>query len=334
MKKRYILICLLGALFMLIVCVVQFIVRPNMTLLITLYMPLVIIPIGFAAFVPNWKKAVRLKEEHGWQVSNVILAETNPSYTRGSLSALPRTWYVLSFVITVAFFALAIMRYPALPDMIAGHLDANMQPTMWVEKTWWSVLMMPVLNAATLAILVMTAVFIEKVKLQIDPTKQRLSFAQHRVYRRRLGHALGFLTLIIILFMSVLGLPIIFPESPVWGAHIFWSSMFLFFIPVVVLITVQIKTGQGGCKVKIDVDEDSANNQTSSGQSAANKVNDDKYWLLGMFYHNPDDPACIIENRFGTNIGFNYARLPVKISVTIVLLGLIAMYVWLTMLLF
>jgi uncharacterized membrane protein len=120
--------------------------------------------------------------------------------------------------------------------------------------------------------------------------------------------------------------------------------MVLFSIPVVLLIVVQVKTGQGGCKVKIDVDEDSANNEGSSSAEPgvpgdsdfveANKANDDKYWILGMFYFNSDDSACIIENRFGTNLGFNYARLPVKICVAVVLLGLIAMYVWMTMLLF
>jgi hypothetical protein len=44
-------------------------------------------------------------------------------------------------------------------------------------------------------------------------------------------------------------------------------------------------------------------------------VSDDKYWALGLFYHNPDDPACFVGNRFGGNIGFNYSRLPVKIGV-------------------
>jgi len=319
---------------MLILCVVQFIARRDITLLTTIYLPILMIPVFFTAFIPAWKKAVRLKEEHGWQVSNILLAGTSSPQTRGSLSAVPWIWYLLSFVIVAATFVVAITRYPALPDMIAGHLNENMQPTRWVEKTWCSVLMMPLFTAATLALMVMVAVFIEKAKLQIDPAKPRLSFAQHGIYRRRMGHAMGFLTLIVILFMAIVGLPFIFPDSPVWGAQIFWGSMVLISIPIILVSVVQLKTGQGGCKVKIDIDEDNKTDQESgkSGVDDAGKASDDKFWKLGMFYCNPDDPTFIVENRFGMKLGFNYSRLPVKIGVAIVLFGLIAMYAWLMML--
>jgi len=52
-----------------------------------------------------------------------------------------------------------------------------------------------------------------------------------------------------------------------------------------------------------------------------------------MFYYNPDDPAVIIEDRFGTNIGFNYARLPVQIGTALFGVGFVVMYVWLTVVL-
>jgi uncharacterized membrane protein len=57
-------------------------------------------------------------------------------------------------------------------------------------------------------------------------------------------------------------------------------------------------------------------------------MSDDKYWALGLFYHNPDDPACFVGNRFGGNIGFNYSRLPVKIGVTLGIAVTAATYVW------
>ncbi|MDR2670516.1 MAG: hypothetical protein LBC26_02190, partial [Oscillospiraceae bacterium] len=63
-----------------------------------------------------------------------------------------------------------------------------------------------------------------------------------------------------------------------------------------------------------------------------NAMNDDRYWALGLFYHNPDDPACFVGNRFGGNIGFNYARLPVKIGVTLGIAALAAAYVWMIIL--
>ena len=194
--------------------------------------------------------------------------------------------------------------------------------------------MIPVFAAGTLALMILVAITIEKAKLQIDPAKPRLSFAQHRVYRRRMGHVLGFMTLVVILFMVVLWLPVIFPDSPVWGTHIFWASMGVLGISITVLILVQIKTGQGGCKVKIDVGGENTDNQMSPSEKSNvpgfGGANNDKYWILGMFYHNGEDPAYIVEDRFGTNIGFNYARLAVKIGAALLLLGIIVLYVWLT----
>jgi len=330
LKRRYVLTCFAGASLMLIVCVWQFVVRPDLTLMATIYLPLLIIPVDLIAFIPNWKRAVRLKEERGWQVPNTLFAETSSSHTRGNLSALPWIWYVASAVIVIASVVAVIMRYPYLPGMIPAHFDINMQPTRWVETTWWSALMMPLMNAGMLALMVMTAILIEKAKLQIDPARPRLSFAQHRVYRRRMGHALGFLTLSMILFLSALGIFIILPDLPVIGAHMFWASMILMIVPVAVLIAVQIKTGQGGGKVKIEINEDADIHAPSSGRPNAGERGDDKYWVLGMFYYNPEDPAVIVEDRFGTNLGFNYARLPVKIGAAVLLLGLIALYVWMT----
>ena len=34
----------------------------------------------------------------------------------------------------------------------------------------------------------------------------------------------------------------------------------------------------------------------------------DQHWKLGMFYFNPDDPAPLVEKRFGIGYTLNYAR--------------------------
>ena len=334
LKKRYVFTCLLGVFIVLAICVVQFIAWRDMTLLASMYLPLLIIPVNLAAFIPNWKKAVRLKEEKGWKVLNAVFAETSSSHSRGNLSLLPWIWYIASFVIVAVSVMIAVMRFPALPEKIAGHLDANLRPTSLVEKTWWNVLMMPVINVLLLAVMIPTAISIEKAKLQIDPVRPRLSFAQHRLYRRRMGHAMGFLTFGMILMIAVMGLPILFPDSPVWGRHIFWGCMIIFTIPMALLIVTQIKTGQGGCKIKLAIDEDSEDDlESPSMKSRIRGHGDDRYWIFGMFYYNPDDPAYVVENRFGTKIGFNYARILVKIGVALLFVGLVAMYVWMTMLL-
>jgi len=333
LRRRYIRTCLLGCSLLLIICVVQYFARRDLTLLATMYLPLMIVPIQMAAFIPSWRGALRLKEEKGWQVSHLLYAETGSSHTRGTLSALPWMWYILSAMVLAASFAVVIIRYPSLPDVIPGHLDANMRPDRWVDKTWLNTLMLPLINCATLALMAPVGIFIEKAKLQIDAADPRLSFAQHRVYRRRMGHAMGFMTLVITVYVAVIGLPILYPDSPVWGAGFFWGSMALVLIPTAVVVAVSVRTGQGGCRVIIDMDV--SMNETDGPPSLGRKLGtggqgDDQHWIFGMFYYNPHDPTFIVEDRFGTNLGFNYARLPVQIVAAAVIISLIALYVWMT----
>ena len=333
MKSRFIRICVISGIFMLIACVAQYIIWPEMTILATMYFPLVFIPIYFLAFVPNWKKAVDLKSERGWVVPYVKFADTKTSQTRGNLSSMPWAWYVISGMIIVAIFVIAVFRYPELPDMIAANLDENFQPRGdLVEKTWLTVLAVPLINLAMLALMVVVGICIEKVKLQIDQDNPRLSFAQHRVYRRRIGHSLGFLTLAIVVVIAISWLPIVYPDSNVFGATLFWTIMALAFIPTIFIIVIMIKTGQGGSKVKINISEEDAREHEAMPITEVLECGrgDDKYWKLGTFYYNPDDPALIIEDRFGTNIGFNYARLPAKILIGITVIALIATYAWIT----
>ncbi|MDN6461345.1 MAG: DUF5808 domain-containing protein, partial [Corynebacterium flavescens] len=40
----------------------------------------------------------------------------------------------------------------------------------------------------------------------------------------------------------------------------------------------------------------------------AESPDNDKYYKWGMFYYNPNDPAVLVDKRFGTGIAFNYAR--------------------------
>lgn len=50
---------------------------------------------------------------------------------------------------------------------------------------------------------------------------------------------------------------------------------------------IQVVNGKGGKKINRD---------------------DDRYWKLGTFYINPDDPALFVEKRFGSGWTNNFAR--------------------------
>jgi len=331
MKKNYITVCLTGAAVILALVIAQYIFVPDMTLVGILYFPLLFVAVQAAGFIPNWKKAAALKARRGWKISNSVFAETKSSHSRGNLSELPWAWYVFSAVLIFISIVIVLVKYPGLPDRIPTHFDINMQPDVWSDKSILTLLTMPFISLGTLLIMWLTGFMVVRAKLQIDPQRPVLSFAQHRLYRRRMGHSMGFLTLGIIAGITLIGFMSIWPDFSIP----FWLVMTILFVPVLPVTAMPFLLGQGGCKTKPKmITEKSVDN--TYGPSAPGDAfgrGDDKYWALGLFYHNPDDPAYLIEDRFGGNFGFNYSRLPVKIGVAIALTAFVAIYTWITVLL-
>jgi len=331
MRRRYILTCLAGSAFAFLLMAAQYLLLPEKTLVAIMYFPLLIVAVQMAAYIPNWKRAARLKEERRWKVSGSAFAETKSSHTRGNLSELPWAWYALGLLIIAVSIVYALARYPSLPEVIPTHWGINMEPDAWSEKSILTVLAMPLVNLGTLLMMWLTNLMFVRAKLQIDPQNPALSFAQHHIYRRRVGHSMGFLALGIVAGITLTGLMSINPD---FGIPM-WLLLTVLLLPMAPVLIVPVRSGQGGCKIKPkNIPEppappDALSPQEPSGAGAFNR-GDDKHWLLGLFYHNPGDPANVVEDRFGGNLGFKYPRRLVQVAVAAFALALVAMYAWLT----
>jgi len=327
-RKRYIRAVFLATLLIAAICIIQYLVWPGATLIFTLYFPVLLVPMFFLAFVPAWRAAGELKEREGWAVSSMAFADTKTAAARGSLGMVPWIWYILGLMVVIASIIVTIIRFPYLGDYIITHWDLAGNPTSYREATWWAVMMLPLVNLGMLLTMVLAAISIVKAKLQIDPANPQLSFAQHQVYRRRMGGAIGFLTLVMIAFIALTGLAIVFPYWEMFPVLV--GGTIAIHLPIIALIVVQIRTGQGGCKVKIDpaeledIPENIETRKTTYGRG------DDKYWKFGSFYCNPDDPAHLVEDRFGSSISFNFSRPIIKFITALFIIGLVVMYAWLT----
>jgi len=333
-RARYIIMCFVGMVGTVAICIVQFMAFRGITLLTTLYLPFLIITVFFAVYIPNWKAATRLKAKQGWQVSGVVYAQrTIPK--RGRLMAVPWGWYLVSFAIIMASVLTANFRYGSLPQMIPIRFGINMQPTVLATRTWLFAFMYPLINAAVLLVMTFIAVMIQRVKLQVDPAQPRVSYAQHTVYRRRLGHVFGLLTVIIVLNIAAVGLVVLFPYSALATRPlIFWGGWGTILIMIGIIEGVTVNSGQGGYKIKVDISEDAQGTLDEPVHDAQPMHDDDdKHWKLGLFYHNADDPAGLVEHRFGSKLSFNFARLPAKVAVMLIAAGVIVAYVWMTILL-
>ena len=66
-----------------------------------------------------------------------------------------------------------------------------------------------------------------------------------------------------------------------------------------------------------------AESQLISAEAVGDRT-DDRYWLLGVFYFKRDDPAVLVEKRFGIGYTVNFAR-PMSWTIFLVLALLVAL---------
>ena len=326
MKKRYIAACFVGMMALIAICIVQFVAFRDMTLIVALCLPFLIIPIFFVAYIPHWKAATHLKAERGWQISSAV-AGTHTILERGRLTALPWGWYIAGFAIIMASILVANFMYGSLPNMIPVRFGINMQPTVLAERTGLTLLKFPLINGLALLIMTLVAVMIQRAKLHIDPARPQVSIAQHLVYRRRLGHAFGLFTIIIVLNLAAIGLVVLFPYSTLATRPvIFWGGWVAILVQIGAIEGLIVNSGQGG--YKIDLFRNREDTTEEPVEDMLPWHDDDKHWKLGLFYHNADDPAGLVELRFGNKLGFNFARLSAKVAVALIAAGVIAAYLW------
>jgi uncharacterized membrane protein len=327
MKKHYVMVCLMGAMVLMLLTCLQYIAIPRLSLMFTMYLPFVFIIIQLAVYIPSWKKVLALKKERGWQVESKIFTETNTTYTKGSLSQIPWAYFVIGLGLILVSTGIALIQYPSLPNQLPTHFNMQMEPNAWATKTVLTVLSIPLTNVLLWAVMLLSCIMVVKAKLQIDPQNPALSYAQHKQYRKLMGHGLGAHCVILNLVFMLLGFQMIWSDFRMHMGVI----LLIILVPVLIFSVIVVRAGQGGRNLKPKHIKPLDSDTEQLTQASTN--NNDEYWALGMFYHNAKDPSYIVEDRFGANMGFNYGHLLVKIGVIVFGLAFVIAYICLTVLL-
>lgn len=342
-KRYYVLVSLLTAA-MLVVFYVLAINNPKMLLILslTIYFPHMLL--YWVVYIYCWKKALALKAEKGWDTSEILTASlVIRTKSAGTDVRIPWGWYIVAFVLIGVTAILTLMRYGSLPEVIPTHYGLNMQPDQWAAKSIWTAFAMPLVALGTGLLMIGSTWMVYRQKMQVDYENPALSYAQHRAYRLLMGHRLGLinLSMIPIFIVSQLMIVQIIPEKS--GGTWMVITMIIMLAGTLYAVFTGMRAGQGGGNMRPEIlPEDSAMAYgadaskhealiTPEMRKLAASRQDDRYWKLGMFYYNPDDPTLLIEDRFGVNTGFNYGR-PASWAITaglfILIVGSIGLPLW------
>ncbi len=267
---------------------------------------LLLLVIMYAFYLRSHNKVKSLKSEMRWMNDRAQIVMVDTGFRNKRVMASPLWFGLYALVITITI-VLNYAMYDTLPGKIPMHWNIRGEVDRWVTKSYKALLFVPAVQAFMTIIMVYSYWLIGKSKQAIDPASPEISTEQNRRFRYRWS-----------LYMIITGLVllIMFGAMQLFTFGLIKNQWVIMGLPLVVglgialsSIILSLTTGQGGSRLYIK----------KTGDAAESKVvrrDEDKYWKLGLFYFNPDDPSFIVEKRFGIGWTNNWAR-PISWVLTI-----------------
>ncbi|MER2040275.1 MAG: DUF5808 domain-containing protein [Desemzia incerta] len=262
---------------------------------------LVFFVLTFILYLQN-RKAIQL-----WKKEEQIIVETkkerivvDTNYHRDLNAVSTRTIVIVQLVIVLISVAVIGFFYDRIPNQFPIHWNSQNIPDRSVEKSPLSVMMMPTMQLLMIPVLAFSHYAFIKSKQKLLANYPQITSYQSKKFRR--AWSINFLVTSIatqLLLTSTNFFSLFFAEDMAFG----WMGLLIgiFILGIVGYSSfLTWKYGQGGEKLVFSEIDEPVEEVT--------EVDEEKYWKLGVFYYNPEDPSIFVEKRFGIGSTINLAR--------------------------
>lgn len=262
---------------------------------------LVFFILTFVLYLKN-RKAIQL-----WKKEEQIIVETkkerivvDTNYHRDLNAVSTRTIVIVQLVIVLISVAVIGFFYNRIPNQFPIHWNSQNIPDRSVEKSPLSVMMMPAMQLLMIPVLAFSHYAFIKSKQKLLANYPQITSYQSKKFRR--AWSINFLVTSIatqLLLTSTNFFSLFFAEDMAFG----WMGLLIgiFILGIVGYSSfLTWKYGQGGEKLVFSEIDEPVEEVT--------EVDEEKYWKLGVFYYNPEDPSIFVEKRFGIGSTINLAR--------------------------
>lgn len=225
--------------------------------------------------------------------------------------AFSPAWLLPHLLVTAATAWICLYYYDQFPEQIVMQVDFRGNPTNVVDKSYATVLMPAGVQLFLVFIFGVVNYVIASSKQQLDAARPKQSLRQNLKFRRAWSGYLLLSSFLLVVSFAFIPLQMLLQFDPMHLSMVFLVATAVMLVGAMVL---SLKMGQGGSRIPVE-----------GNGAEAGRVNrdDDRYWKLGEFYFNPDDPALFLEKRFGIGWTINLAR-PMA---WVILLGPVALLV-------
>ena len=187
------------------------------------------------------------------------------------------------------------MYYDRIPSEIPMNYGLDGTVTNWAEKSYGSVFALPLTQLFMFGLFIFINYTIGRSRQQVDASNPEKSIMQNVIFRRRWSAFIIITGTAMVILFALIQFSLIFPIN---DQIIMIFSLILTGAVLLGAIILTVITGQGGSRVKTAVGK----------QGELITRDEDRFWKLGIFYFNPEDPAIWVEKRFGSGWTVNMAK--------------------------
>lgn len=271
--------------------------------------PLLLVVVDWVCYFAAHERIMAVKHREQWYEGLRQGAAADTSF-RAHPPSYPWGWALPAIGIWVASLVIGIAVYPRLPDTLVTHYTLDGVANGWAPKSVGSAFSVVIAAAVVTLIIIGSSLLTFRSRQELDVEHPAVSAQQRRVFVRQMAMALCFLAACVNVGMLVVDLMIwniIAPSSVVARAGLIAPL-----VGVVGAIVVMVRVGQSGHRIPTD--------EASEETGLVNR-DDDRYWIAGMIYVNRDDPALLVDKRFGIGWTLNFGH-PASWVILLVILAL------------
>lgn len=238
-------------------------------------------------------KIKKLKKQENWEAHVKTVYVTDLSI-RDSDEVLSPTFFALPIIVTFALITFTYMNYNAIPDVFATHWNAAGEVDGWIEKTWISVIVTPLILLGIQISSFIMSFGMKSAKIQLSAQAKEASANRELAHRKYGSWYLAAMNYNMTILLVVLHYTTVILQNQTapYFFPLFIVFMIVSFGGLILFIWKLSKSNE-----RFD---DLHTNETASA--------DDRYWKWGIVYINKNDPSLLVEKKYGVGWTVNMAN--------------------------
>jgi len=277
---------------------------------------------GLWAYISQRRRIIAAKKTGDWfdEVETTIAARVStnangtPEFEGIPTPTFPWLTMLASLLCIAAGAIIVASHWSAIPDPVPVHWNDSMEADNWSDKSIGSVFFSSFVALALLGLFAIICSFIAH--SEVSPRSERNIKARVRneANLALTNTGMGVLTLLISAGMAFLQV-----TGPIPHYQRFNSA-------AIITMLILAIGGSIGLVVFILYKQSRLSEQLRGIHFAdedKESPDNDHLYKWGVMYYNPDDPAVLVDKRFGTGMSFNYARWQAKVFFGLVILILV-----------